>query len=340
LVSALRPSRWQRRLVVPLLGAESRARRVGFRADSHADASVGHLVSPQWPTTQLHSGIPHQGLAVNRQELPFHCRIAECGIEEGTCWGNLGVDGHAISWRLRFTSHFGTILSNKGWIGFSSSPHSDAVFSGEITLDGQRCAGEPLGYGLQGHNCGYRHRSYWRWAHAYLGRPGRQASTFEALVYDLPFGMVFRKAVLWHEGEATIFRKLKEREVVREDGKTDVEFRLRGCERHTPRNDDRRYSARGSSVALYEDGWLRNVSRVKRKSGAGTSEDRGHGSSGDRRRSGPGNARTLRCDGKQSGSRTLRRQALVCLEDDVGSAGAAEPESRRADSGVGWAPAT
>jgi hypothetical protein len=32
----------------------------------------------------------------------------------------------------------------------------------------------------------------------------------EALVYDMPFGLWFRKAVLWHEGEAHVFRGLAE----------------------------------------------------------------------------------------------------------------------------------
>jgi hypothetical protein len=32
----------------------------------------------------------------------------------------------------------------------------------------------------------------------------------EALVYEMPFGMIFRKAVLWHEGEKHEFRNLRE----------------------------------------------------------------------------------------------------------------------------------
>jgi len=33
----------------------------------------------------------------------------------------------------------------------------------------------------------------------------------EALIYDMPFGLVFRKAVLWHDGRAHVFRGLEER---------------------------------------------------------------------------------------------------------------------------------
>ncbi len=165
---------------------------------------------------------PIEKLSLSRRKtLPFHCHIAECGIEEGKCWGNLKVDGHSISWKLRLKSHFGFVLSNKGWIGFSKSPHSDAMFGGAIQFDGMLFSGEPLGFGVQGHNCGYRHRSYWRWMHAYFpgGSGHAHASTLEALVYDLPLGLTFRKVVLWHEGQATILRKINEREILSEAGR-------------------------------------------------------------------------------------------------------------------------
>jgi hypothetical protein len=149
-----------------------------------------------------------------RKQVPFHCRASECGIEEGRCWGNVRTDGHQISWNLRIHSEFGASLSDKGWIGFSRSPHSDAVFSGEINFDGKEFSGEPLGFGVQGHNCGYRHRSYWRWMHAFFPHSDG-GSTLEALVYDLPFGLVFRNAVWWHRGKASRVRKLKELKIAR-----------------------------------------------------------------------------------------------------------------------------
>lgn len=150
-----------------------------------------------------------------RGQVPFHCRAAENGIEEGRCWGNLRPDGHHISWNLRIHSHFGATLSDKGWIGFSRSPHSDAVFSGEIIFDGKKFSGEPLGFGVQGHNCGYRHRSYWRWMHSYFTQPDGGGSTLEALVYDLPLGLVFRNAILWHRGRKLGVRKIKESKISR-----------------------------------------------------------------------------------------------------------------------------
>jgi hypothetical protein len=149
-----------------------------------------------------------------RGHFPFHCRAAESGIEEGRCWGDLRPDGHHISWNLRIHSHFGAKLSDKGWIGFSRSPHSDTAFSGEIIFDGRKVSGQPLGFGVQGHNCGYRHRSYWRWMHAYFPQSDG-GSTLEALVYDLPLGMVFRNAILWHHGKATPIHKIKELEIAR-----------------------------------------------------------------------------------------------------------------------------
>jgi len=162
-------------------------------------------------------GFPAEELELSgRGRLPFHCRIAKCGIEEGFCWGSLRVDGHTLSWRVLVNSEFGTTLSDKGWIGFSRSPHSDAVFSGEIVLDGRKFASEPLGFGVQGHNCGYRHRAYWRWMHAYFRQPGGATSTLEALVYDLPLGMVFSNGVLWHQGKPSRLRRMQEREIARE----------------------------------------------------------------------------------------------------------------------------
>jgi hypothetical protein len=159
--------------------------------------------------------LPLEQLALSeRGEVPFHCLSAESGIEEGRCWGNLRSEGHHISWNLRIHSHFGATLSDKGWIGFSRAAHSDATFSGEILFDGKKFSGDPLGFGVQGHNCGYRHRSYWRWMHAYFPLADG-GSTLEALVYDLPLGMVFRNAVMWHRGKATTVRAIKELEIIR-----------------------------------------------------------------------------------------------------------------------------
>jgi len=158
-------------------------------------------------------GFPLDGFQLSAKgRSPFHFVIADNAIDEDSCRGHLHVDGHEIAWDLRYSSTFAATLSSKGWIGFSRTPHSDATFSGYITLDGRKFAGEPLGFGLQGHNCGYRHRNFWTWAHAYF--PGASPSTFEALIYDMPLGLVFRKAVLWHEGKQFVFRKLR---AIRED---------------------------------------------------------------------------------------------------------------------------
>lgn len=162
-------------------------------------------------------GLPLEGLDISRRgQSPLHLRLGENSIEEDSCRGSLHVDGHAIAWNLRYRSTFAVTLSNKGWIGFSRTPHSDALFSGQITLDGRSFAGEPLGFGVQGHNCGFRHRNFWRWTHAYFSRSGQPASTLEALVYEMPFGLVFRKAVLWHDGQKYVFSKLQESSISKE----------------------------------------------------------------------------------------------------------------------------
>jgi hypothetical protein len=141
---------------------------------------------------------------------PFRFRVGENTIGEDSCRGHLHVDEHEVSWDLRYRSTFAVTLSDRGWIGFSRTAHSDAVFSGRITLDGQAFEGQPLGFGIQGHNCGYRHRSFWVWTHAYFPRSVGGASTFEALLYDVPLGLTARKAVLWHKGKAYVLCHLRE----------------------------------------------------------------------------------------------------------------------------------
>lgn len=163
------------------------------------------------PLSFIH-GVPIERLDLSpRGRNPFHFRVEENQIEESSCRGDLAVDGHKISWDLHYRSTFRVTLSNKGWIGFSRSPHSDASFSGQIKLDDRSFEGDPLGFGVQGHNTGYRHRSFWIWTHAYFLRSDeRLPTTFEALAYDMPLGLVFRKAVLWHNQEQRVFRNLRQ----------------------------------------------------------------------------------------------------------------------------------
>jgi hypothetical protein len=150
-------------------------------------------------------GYPLRDLNLSpRKKSPFHFRVSGNEIDENSCRGAMKVDGHDISWNLHCRSTFRVTLSNKGWIG------SDAAFSGQVIFDGQMFSGDPLGFGVQGHNCGYRHRDFWTWAHAYFPRRDGIASTLEALVYDMPFGFLCRKAVLWHESKQHVFRDLRE----------------------------------------------------------------------------------------------------------------------------------
>jgi hypothetical protein len=145
-----------------------------------------------------------------RHKSPFMLSVASNTIDDNSCRGELDVDGHKIEWDLRYRSSFRATLSNKGWIGFSRTSHSDAVFSGEITLDGRTFRGSPLGVGVQGHNCGFRHRNFWTWTHAAFLNADGSLSSLEALIYEMPLGLVFRKALLWHGGEAIQFKNLRE----------------------------------------------------------------------------------------------------------------------------------
>lgn len=139
---------------------------------------------------------------------PLHFQLGDNRIGEEACAGRVEAEGHRVSWDLRYRSSFAVTMSNVGWIGFSRTPHSDAVFSGEITFDGRTVRGDALGYGLQGHNCGFRHRHRWTWAHCLFRPPeGTGLSTFEALEYELPLGLPFRKALLWHGGRPYTFKR-------------------------------------------------------------------------------------------------------------------------------------
>jgi hypothetical protein len=159
----------------------------------------------------LSDGAGSNGAGLSKRGAsPFYLAIGENRIGENECRGRIEAGGQRISWDLRYQSSFLAELSSKGWIGFSRTPHSDAVFSGEIALNDRSFRGAPLGYGMQGHNCGYRHRHFWTWAHVYFSGARGQGSTFEALVYEMPLGLMFRKAVLWHDGQKYTFRKFRE----------------------------------------------------------------------------------------------------------------------------------
>ena len=47
--------------------------------------------------------------------------------------------------------------------------------------------------------------------HAYFHRADAGPSTLEAVVYEMPFGLAFRKAVLWHDGKEHKFGSLLDR---------------------------------------------------------------------------------------------------------------------------------
>ena len=145
-----------------------------------------------------------------RGETPFHFGIGENNIDDHSCSGRIDADDHRVSWNLHYQSTAQATLSDKGWIGFSRTPHSDAVFSGEINFDGRKFSSQPLGWGVQGHNCGYRHRNHWTWTHAFFPDTGKGPGSFEALTYELPLGMRFFNAVLTYGGRKLVFRKLRE----------------------------------------------------------------------------------------------------------------------------------
>ncbi len=154
---------------------------------------------------------------------PVCLAIGPNRIEADRYIGSIDARGQHLSWDLCCRSNFSAMLSNKGWIGFSCTPHSDGIFSGEIHFGNQVFRGDPLGVGVQGHNCGFRHRNFWTWTHACFPQSDGSLSTLEALVYEMPFGLRFRKVILWHRGRAVQFRKVQES--IRD--RTDLRWSLR-----------------------------------------------------------------------------------------------------------------
>jgi hypothetical protein len=156
-------------------------------------------------------GFSQEGLEMSeRLASPFRVEFASNKIDENSCRATFEVDGHRFSWELSYGSTAAYSMSDKGWIGFSRTPHADAVFSGRITYDDRTWESERLGYGVQGHNCSYRHRRFWTWAHvAAVSAGSENISSFEAMEHEIILGRRFRRARLWHEGKLYDFDQLK-----------------------------------------------------------------------------------------------------------------------------------
>jgi hypothetical protein len=172
-----------------------------------------------WATWFPREGAPQsfiRGFSTQRLSLsarsasPFRLAHGENRVGEDSCSGQLSVDGHYLRWDLEYRSTFALTLGDRGWLGFSRTPHSDAIFSGEIVFDGRVFRGDPLGYGLQGHNSGHRHRRMWTWAHTiFPDANGAGLPSFEAGEYEMPLGRRARNAVLWTGGETYLFGRFE-----------------------------------------------------------------------------------------------------------------------------------
>ncbi len=85
------------------------------------------------------AGFSQGDLAMSgRFASPFSLECSGQRIDENSCRAAIEVGSHRISWDLRYRSSTAYSLSDKGWIGFTRTPHSDAVFSGRITFDAAR----------------------------------------------------------------------------------------------------------------------------------------------------------------------------------------------------------
>ena len=162
------------------------------------------------PQTAI-EGFPLAALELSeRGASPFYFRAGENQMGEDGCSGRLEAEGLKVSWDLKWRSSFGATVADWGWIGFSRTAHSDAAVSGSVSVNGRTFADEPLGFGLQGHNCGFRHRHQWNWTHCTLENFAGGVSTFEALEYEIPLKLRVRRALLWHGGELFRFADFEE----------------------------------------------------------------------------------------------------------------------------------
>lgn len=175
---------------------------------------------------------PKTAIRLAPSAAPFFLEIADNRIDDNSCQGSIEARGQRISWNLQCRSHFSITLSNKGWIGFSRTPHSDGTFSGELRLGAQTFHGDPLGAGVQGHNCGFRHRNFWTWMHACFPQQDGSLSTIEALTYEMPLGLRFRKAVLWHKGSSQVLRTMAESLRDHENMRWSFQASSRRCQLH------------------------------------------------------------------------------------------------------------
>lgn len=161
------------------------------------------------PPTSCIEGFPLDGIEISGRNEDLSIAHNENRISHDRCAGRVSAGGRNVSWDLSYRSGAGFSMSDVGWIGFSRTPHTDAVFDGWIEMDGIRQSGSPLGFGLQGHNCGFRHRNLWTWTHLYARNADGRTTTFEALEYEIGFGLYFRKALLWHNGNLHVLKGFK-----------------------------------------------------------------------------------------------------------------------------------
>jgi len=160
---------------------------------------------------------PLEALRVSGRRSPFFLEAGPNRIEDASCRGALEVRGHRLS-GICITVPIRHHAEQQRLDWFFRAHLIPTQFSrGEIRLDDQVFRGDPLGFGVQGHNCGFRHRHFWTWTHACFPQSDGRLSTFEALVYEMPFDWCFRTAILWHEGRAYVFRKLRESAAIPSD---------------------------------------------------------------------------------------------------------------------------
>jgi hypothetical protein len=123
------------------------------------------------------TGAPTAGKATfgaDRLSVPAgsYIRVADAEVGPGQASGSIEIDELRASWDLRFSDRHEALRHLPAdWMYRTSlpktkllSPHPGALYSGEVTVNGERIAIESWP-GMVGHNWGAEHAERWVWLH-------------------------------------------------------------------------------------------------------------------------------------------------------------------------------
>ena len=227
-------------------------------------------------------GFPLQGLNVSRRgQSPFHFRIGDNWHRRRFLQGIFG-GGRArdlLEPALPFHISRDAEQQRLDWF-LANAALRRGFFRRRSRSMAGAFAGDPLGFGVQGHNCGYRHRNFWTWTHAYFPRSGQPASTLEALgLRDAFWTGLSQSGALARRTEVFVSEFAGNGGQPR---KLAVEFSLRRAKWITAGSVDRRSRFECASSSLCEDRLHGQLRGGEQQSGVSIASHRKSGRSGSR----------------------------------------------------------